>query len=97
MTPITFSDVKKLAQLSAIDMSDEELARLTPEIERIRDYVQQLADVNTDGVEPTYQVNDLHTVVREDRVIDYGVDQGSLLKNVPELEKDQIKVPRVVE
>lgn len=97
MTAISLSDVKKLATLSALDMSDEELARLTPEIERIRRYVEKLSEVNTDGVEPTYQVNHLHTVVREDKIIDYGIDQKALLKNAPDTLESQIKVHRIVE
>lgn len=97
MSSISLSDVKKLAELSALDMSDEELSRLTPEIERIRKYVEKLSEVDTEGIEPTYQVNHLHTVVRDDKIIDYGIDQKALLKNAPSTLESQIKVPRVVE
>ena len=97
MSTISVSDVKKLAKLSALHVSDDDVAKLQLELNHILAYVEQLNGVDTDGVEPTYQVNGLASVTREDTVIDYGVSNEDLLKNAPSAQNGQIKVPRVIE
>jgi aspartyl-tRNA(Asn)/glutamyl-tRNA(Gln) amidotransferase subunit C len=96
MSTISVNDVQKLAQLSALSLSDDEVASLANELTNILGYVEQLNDVDTDGVEPTYQVTGLHTVTRPDEIIDYGVSQQDLLKNAPDVQDGQMKVPRVL-
>ena len=96
MSTISVKDVHKLAQLSALSLSDEEVVSLADELTHILGYVEQLNDVDTDGVEPTHQVTGLHTVTRPDEVIDYGVSQQDLLKNAPDVQDGQMKVPRVL-
>jgi aspartyl-tRNA(Asn)/glutamyl-tRNA(Gln) amidotransferase subunit C len=96
MSTISVNDVQKLAQLSALSLSDEQVASLADELTHILGYVEQLNDINTEGVEPTYQVTGLHTVTRPDTVIDYGVSQAELLKNAPDVMDGQMKVPRVL-
>jgi len=97
MSTISVSDVKKLAKLSALHVSDDEVATLQAELNHILEYVEQLNSVNTDGVEPTYQVTGLASVTRADTIIDYGVTNEDLLKNAPSAQNGQIKVPRVIE
>ena len=97
MSTISVSDVKKLAKLSALHVSDDDVAILQTELNHILRYVEQLNSVNTDGVEPTYQVTGLSSVMRPDTVIDYGVSNEDLLKNAPQKLGSQIKVPRVIE
>ena len=96
MSTISVHDVQKLAQLSALSLSDDEVASLASELSHILGYVEQLNDVDTEGVEPTYQVTGLHTVTRPDEIIDYGVSQEDLLKNAPDVQDGQMKVPRVL-
>lgn len=97
MTSISVSDVKKLAKLSALSVSDDQVPQLQAELNRILEYIDQLNEVNTDDIEPTYQVNGLSNVTRDDQVVDYSVSQNELLKNVPQLQDKYIKVPRVIE
>ncbi len=97
MSTISVSDVKKLAKLSALHVSDADVATLQIELNNILKYVEQLNSVNTDGIEPTYQVTGLTSVTRKDVVIDYGVSNEDLLKNAPSAQAGQIKVPRVIE
>ena len=97
MTAISVSDVQKLAQLSALEVTDEGAALLANELTHILGYVEQLESVDTEGVEPTYQVGGLHTVTRPDEVIDYGVSQEDLLKNAPKVNGAHVEVPRVFE
>jgi aspartyl-tRNA(Asn)/glutamyl-tRNA(Gln) amidotransferase subunit C len=96
MSAITVNDVKRLAQLSALQVSDTEADELRVQLEAILDYVKQLDEVDTNGVEPTYQVTGLENVTREDVVKDYGVTREDLLRNAPDTEDGQIKVKKVL-
>lgn len=95
---ISIEDVKKLAKLSALHISDDDVSNLQTELNHILEYVDQLNSVDTEGVEPTYQViGGLTTITRPDEVIDYGVSTEELLKNAPKQRDGQIEVPRVIE
>jgi aspartyl-tRNA(Asn)/glutamyl-tRNA(Gln) amidotransferase subunit C len=97
MNAISIDDVKKLARLSALDMSDEETVSMQTDLTQILGYVEQLQAVNTDGIEPTYQVHYLETITRLDEVLDYGISQEELLKNAPKQADGSVVVPRVLE
>jgi aspartyl-tRNA(Asn)/glutamyl-tRNA(Gln) amidotransferase subunit C len=96
MAKLSREDVLKLARLSRLRLSDEEIEQFQAEISEILAYVEQLSAVDTKGLEPTSQVTGLTNVMREDTIIDYGLTQEELLKNVPAVEKKQIKVKRVL-
>jgi aspartyl-tRNA(Asn)/glutamyl-tRNA(Gln) amidotransferase subunit C len=97
MAQLTREDVLKLANLSRLELSEEEVVSLQAELNQILDYVDQLKTVDTDSLEPTNQVTGLVNVAREDKVIDYGYPPSDLLKNVPEVHQNQIQVKRMVE
>ncbi len=97
MTKISLDDVKKLARLARIAIDDEEAKKFQGDLDAILNYVQQLEDVDTEGVEPTSQVTGLVNVTRSDEVIDYRVDQAGLLKNAPDSKDGYIRVKRVLE
>lgn len=96
MTTISLDDVKKLATLSALRVTDEEAKTLQAELQNILKFVEQLDSVDTNRVEPTYQVTGLENVWREDEIIDYGLSRDDLLKNAPNKQDGQIKVKRVL-
>lgn len=96
MTNISRDDVQHLAQLSSLQLDDNEIEALQMDLTNILGYVEQLAELNTEGVEPTYQVTDLHNVGRDDTVIDYGVSREQLLELSPESYAHQVKVPKVL-
>jgi aspartyl-tRNA(Asn)/glutamyl-tRNA(Gln) amidotransferase subunit C len=93
---ISIDDVRYVAGLAKIAVSDDEAARLQKELDTILGYVQQLDQLDTTGVEPTYQVTGLKNVDRDDEIIDYGVSQQELLKNAPQSKDNHIKVPKVL-
>ena len=97
MSTISIADVQKLAQLSALTITDDQATTMTDELNEILGYVEQLNEVDTEGVEPTYQVNGLENVTRPDEIVDMGVSQADLLKNAPQQQDGSIKVPRVLE
>lgn len=96
MTEISRDDVLRLAQLSSLALSDQEMTDLQTDIGNILDYVEQLSQLDTTGVEPTYQVTDLENVWRTDTIDDYGIDREALLALAPASLGGQIKVPKVL-
>lgn len=95
-TTISLDDVKYVAALAKIAITDEEAAKLTGELDAILGYVRQLDAVDTTGLEPTYQVTGLKNVTRPDQIIDYGTSREDLLKNAPKSQDGYIKVPKVL-
>lgn len=96
MTNISRDDVQHLAQLSSLQLNNDEADALAADIANILGYVDQLGELDTSGVEPTYQVTDLENVWRTDEVIDYGVSREQLLALAPASAQDQVKVPKVL-
>jgi aspartyl-tRNA(Asn)/glutamyl-tRNA(Gln) amidotransferase subunit C len=96
MTQISRDDVQHLAQLSSLQLSDNEIDDLRVDIGNILGYVEQLSELDTTGVEPTYQVTDLENVWRDDVVDDYGIGREALLALAPAADNNQIKVPKVL-
>jgi aspartyl-tRNA(Asn)/glutamyl-tRNA(Gln) amidotransferase subunit C len=72
MSKLTRDDVLKLAQLSRLKLTDEEIERFRDELSSILEYVEKLNAVDVSGLEPTYQVTGLKNVMRKDEPIDYG-------------------------
>lgn len=96
MAALTPQDILKLARLARIQITEDELQKYADELNAVLGYVQQLSEVDTDGLEPTYQVTGLTDVMRPDELHDYGVVTQELLKNAPALENGQIKVKRMI-
>ena len=88
--------VRHIAKLARIAMSDDEIARLVPELNGIIDWVEQLAEVNTDGVEPLTAVIDQKLRLRDDVVNDGGC-RDAVLANAPAAEHGFFAVPKVIE
>lgn len=96
MARISKEEVLHLASLSNISLTDEEVESLQGDLEKILEYVSTLSGVPTENVPPTFQVNNLQNIERNDEVIDYGVSREQLLAVAPEQREDQIKVPKVI-
>lgn len=96
MTHISSDDVHYLAQLSNLQLSTRETESLRTDLEGIIGYIEQLSELDTSGVEPTYQVTDLANVWRDDVIDTYDVTTESLLSLAPSQEASQIKVPKVL-
>lgn len=96
MTQISLTDVQRLAQLSGLQLDDAEATALVGDLDAIVGHIEQLGELDTSGVEPTYQVTDLENVYREDEVVDYGVSRETLLELAPAQADNQVKVPKVL-
>lgn len=88
--------VAKIARLSRISVTEEEKERLAGELNQILQWVEQLGEVQTDGVEPMTSVVAQNLRMREDAVTEGGC-QEDVLKNAPESAEGFFVVPKVVE
>ena len=79
---VSNDQVRHIAKLARIAMSEEELARLGPELNAIIGWVEQLGEVNTDGIEPLTAVIEQKLRLREDKVTDGGIAE-KVLANAP--------------
>ena len=93
---VNTDQVRHIAKLARIAMSDEELERLVPELNNILGWVEQLGEVNTDGVEPLTAVIDQKLRLRDDVVTD-GDCRDAVLANAPAAEHGFFAVPKVIE
>ncbi|HJP96252.1 MAG TPA: Asp-tRNA(Asn)/Glu-tRNA(Gln) amidotransferase subunit GatC [Candidatus Saccharimonadales bacterium] len=96
MTQLTRDDVLKLARLSRLALTDEEVDEFLQELSSVLQYVEQLKDVDVAGLAPTSQVTGLTNVMRDDTVQDYGIVRDDLLRLAPATQDDQLKVKRMI-
>ena len=93
---VTLEQVRHIANLARIAMSEEEIERLVPEINNILGWVEQLGEVDTDGVEPLTAVIEQKLRLRADEVTD-GDCRDEVLANAPDAEHGFFAVPKVIE
>lgn len=93
---VSNEQVRHIARLARIAMSDEELDRLLPELNNILGWVEQLAEVDTEGVEPLATVIDQKLRLRDDEVTD-GDCRDEILANAPDAQHGFFAVPKVIE
>ena len=88
--------VRHIAKLARIAMSDAELDRLLPELNNILGWIEQLGEVDTDGVETLTAVIEQKLRLRDDAVTD-GDIREDVLANAPEAQHGFFAVPKVIE
>jgi aspartyl-tRNA(Asn)/glutamyl-tRNA(Gln) amidotransferase subunit C len=88
--------VRRIAHLARIAVAENEVEPLQGELNAILAFVEQLSEVNVDGVEPMTSVTPMVMKKRDDVVTDGG-DPDSILKNAPAREDYYFVVPKVVE
>ena len=98
---VTREEVAKIAQLARIRMGDDALDRMVPELNNILDWVEQLGEVDTSGVEPMTAVIPQDQRLRDDVVAAIpetaGGRQDDVLANAPVAEHGFYGVPKVIE
>jgi len=88
--------VRHIAKLARLAMSDAEVEALVPELNNILGWIEQLAEVDTDGVEPLATVIDQKLRLRDD-FIDDGNMRSDVLLNAPDAQHGFFAVPKVIE
>ena len=93
---VSSQQVRHIAKLARIGMSDAELEALVPELNAIIGWVEQLGEVDTDGVEPLTAVIDQQLRLRDD-VVNDGDIRDDVLANAPDAQHGFFAVPKVIE
>jgi aspartyl-tRNA(Asn)/glutamyl-tRNA(Gln) amidotransferase subunit C len=88
--------VRKIARLARIAVSDDDVGAMVPELNNILGWIEQLGEVNTDGVAPLAAVIPNSLRLREDIVTD-GDRRDEVLANAPQAEHGFFAVPKVIE
>ena len=93
---LSLDDVRKIALLSRLDLTDEELTRLAPQLDAIVGYVAQLGEVPTEGIEPLAHALPVRNVFREDEPAE-SLPVEAALGNAPSKRGPFFRVPAVLE
>lgn len=96
MSEITKEQVKHVANLARLAITDEEVERMTKQLADIINYAELLNELDTDGVEPTTHVLDLKNVMRKDEPREW-IKKEDALKNAPDQQDGQFRVPSILE
>jgi aspartyl-tRNA(Asn)/glutamyl-tRNA(Gln) amidotransferase subunit C len=88
--------VRRIAHLARIAVEESEIEKLRGELNAILGWVEQLKEVNVEGVEPMTSVTPMQLKMRADEVTDGG-DVAAVLANAPQTEEGFFVVPKVVE
>lgn len=93
---ISEEEIIKLAKLSSLELTPTEVKEYQTEVSTILEMIDKLKEINTDGVEPTYQVSGNQNVTREDTIVEDSVEPQDLLSLAPDSHKGHIKVKKVL-
>ena len=93
---VSETEVRHVARLARLALGDAEIAKMVPELNNILGWVEQLGEVDTDGVEPLTAVIDNHLRLRDDVVTDGGI-RDQVLANAPDAQHGFFAVPKVIE
>lgn len=95
MTRITSDEVRHVANLARLRVSDEEVSSLTTQLEAILEHAGAITALDTDGIEPTSHPLAMTNVLRDD-VVEPSLSQEDVLSNAPASERGRFKVPQIL-
>jgi aspartyl-tRNA(Asn)/glutamyl-tRNA(Gln) amidotransferase subunit C len=90
------AQVRKVAKLARLDLSEAEIEEFAGQLSAILDYVARMNELNTDGVEPLAHCLPINNVFRDD-VIKESLGTEKTLANAPQRDGDFFKVPKILE
>ena len=93
---LTDDEVRKVAKLARLELSEEEIHHFAGQLSKVLDYVSKLSELDVEGVEPMVHAMETSNVLREDEARD-GMPVEDALKNAPEPEPPFIAVPKVID
>ena len=96
---VTVEDVERVAELAHLKLSPDESGRMLKDLNAILDYVAELNELDTTGVEPLTHVSELSAIHEELRadLVQPSVDRGVVMAQAPETSGAFFKVPKVIE
>lgn len=89
-------DVRYVANLARLQLTDEEIALFQSQISQVVEYVNEIRSLDVEGVEPTAHAVPVQNVFRDD-VVTPGLDREQVIANAPEHSTDLFMVPKIVE
>jgi aspartyl-tRNA(Asn)/glutamyl-tRNA(Gln) amidotransferase subunit C len=92
---ITLDQVRHVAKLSRLALSDEQLHKFAEQLEPILGYIAKIDQANVTGVEPMAHAIPLTNVLRED-VVEPSLSLDQVLQNAPETDGPFFKVPKII-
>jgi aspartyl-tRNA(Asn)/glutamyl-tRNA(Gln) amidotransferase subunit C len=92
---ISRQDIEKVGLLARLQLTDDELTKMTADLAQIVGYVDQLAEVDTNGVEPMAHAIEMSNVFREDAVAE-SLPRDEALANAPHRDERGYLVPAVL-
>ena len=92
---ITLEEVRRIAALAQLDFPEDDLHRLAGELDRILEYIDQLSELDVEGIEPASPLTAEHPPPREDNAGECLTNEEALT-NAPESGRGHFKVPRVI-
>ncbi|MEN8127082.1 MAG: Asp-tRNA(Asn)/Glu-tRNA(Gln) amidotransferase subunit GatC [Planctomycetota bacterium] len=95
-TKIDKAQVRRVAQLSRLELSHEEVAQFSTQLSAIVEYIEKLNELDTEGVEPLAHCLPVHNVFRED-LPRPSLSNDAALANAPEREDEYFKVPKILD
>jgi aspartyl-tRNA(Asn)/glutamyl-tRNA(Gln) amidotransferase subunit C len=93
---ITVKDVEHVAKLARLDLTDAEKETFTTQLNAILKYADKLTELDTDGIAPTSHAMEIINVVRDD-IAKPSLPIEKVLRNAPDEDENQFKVPAVIE
>ena len=93
---LTIEEVEHIAELARLRLSQEEVERYREQLSAVLDYAGRLQQLDTSEIPPTSSVLPARSVLRDD-VARPGMDLKDLMKNAPETEDRQFRVPPVLD
>lgn len=92
---IDIDQVRKVANLARLELSESEQAQFTDQLNGILEYVQQLDELDTTDVPPTTRAIEVSNITRPDRLEVFG-DRESILESAPDREENFFRVPKIL-
>lgn len=92
---IDIDQVRKVAQLARLELSETEEQQFTGQLNSILDYVQQLDELDTTDVLPTTRAIEVSNITRPD-TLEVFAERENILDSAPEREADFFKVPKIM-
>jgi aspartyl-tRNA(Asn)/glutamyl-tRNA(Gln) amidotransferase subunit C len=88
-------EVKHIAMLSRLELKEEEVEKFQTQLSGILDFVEKLGELDTEGIDPKFQIIPPQNVLRED-VTGVSLSREKTFMNAPETDEEYFIVPKVV-
>ncbi len=92
---LTKEEIIKISQLARIALTDQEVEKFQKELSAVLDYVEELKNVNVEGLEEVSQVTGLVNVQRDDKIVNSEILED-IFKNAPEMKDGYFKVKAIL-